>query len=307
MVKNGSNDNGSQDKRTSAFVSRRAILDAALDIQLPALPRNVRTVLALTSEHSVDARRIADAILRDMGLTLRFFRLMNSAFFSPYRQDIVSIRFMVVLLGFDNTSNIVSSVPLMTVAEQQLEARLMGMSLLCSEFARALSEVSILETETAVPCAMFVSLGHVALAAVVPDAYGSIWTAESFPWSRGTFKKSVGWLPKDLALRLCHAWNMPMLVRECIQPPEDMRRLKEDKVALIQTLSALEQLIFCAALMRNSEETQGRLRERIKKVLKLSNKRFGAAMKKGLLKFEENNPVFYEVLRRDGIVQQLVV
>ncbi len=307
--------NNSQDKNHGLppngagprIVSRRQILDNALDMQVPALPRTVRMVHALTGEHSVDAKAIADAIMMDYGLTLKFFRVMNSAFFSPYRQDILSIRFMVVLLGLDNTAKIVSSVPLMNPAEHAMPATIMAMSLLMSEFTGVLSEITVLERESAVPCAMFASLGHLSLSTVVPDAYVKIWTEEKFPWSRGTFKKTTGWLPKDLALRIARGWNLPMVIRECIQPPEDLSRVKEEKRALMVTVSSLEQMLFCAALMRHNDEPQTRLRDRIRKVLRLNNKKFSKAMKDGILNFEKNNPVFYEVLRKEGILSRIII
>ncbi len=308
MIKNGSNDRGHSGEE-AAFppVSRRAILDQALDLTIPAVPVNVRTVLALTSEGSVDARKIADAILTDMGLTLKFFRLMNSAFFSPYRQDVISVRFMVVLLGFDNTSKIITSVPLMNIADNGLVARIMAMSLLSSEFARQLAVSDLLEPDTAVPCAMFASLGHIVLASLMPDVYSQIWNNAKFPWSRATFKKTTGWLPKDLASRIARAWNLPLLIRQCIQPPDDLARFKAEKQALIVTVSCLEQMMFCAALMRNSDDTQERLRNRMKKVLKISNKKMSAAMKEGLGRFEENSPVFYELLRKEGVLGNLLI
>ena len=288
-------------------MSRGLILENALDMQVPALPRTVRMVHALTAEHSVNARAIADAIMTDCGLTLKFFRVMNSAFFSPYRQDILSIRFMVVLLGFDNTSRIVSSVPLINPAEHAMPLKIMAMSLLASEFIGALSATTLLDRESAVPCAMFASLGHLALATVVPDAYIKVWTEEKFPWSRDSFKKTTGWLPKDLALRIARAWNLPMLIRECIQPPEDLSRVADDKRALMVTVASLEQMLFCAALMKRSDEAQLRLRDRIKKVLKLNNKKFSKAIKDGLLSFEKNNPAFYELLRKEEVLSHILV
>ena len=289
------------------IMSRRLVLEKALDMQVPALPRTVRMVHSLTSERLVDAKAIANAIMMDCGLTLKFFRVMNSAFFSPYRQDILSIRFMVVLLGLDNTAKIVSTVPLMNLSEHALPARIMAMSLLASEFIGALSEVTSLERESAVPCAMFASLGHLSLATVVPDAYVKLWTEEKFPWSRDTFKKTTGWLPKDLALRIARGWNLPMAIRECIQPPPDLSRVKEDKKAMMVTVSSLEQMLFCAALMRDSNEPQTRLRDRIRKVLRLDNKKFSKAMKDGVLNFEKNNPVFYELLRKEGILSRIMI
>ncbi len=294
------------DKEMSLF-SRRIILEKALDMQVPALPRTVRLIHALTAERTADARIIANAIMTDCGLTLKFFRVMNSAFFSPYRQDILSIRLMVVLLGFDNTSRIISSVPLLNPAENRMVATIMAMSLLASEFAGALSRITILDRETAVPCAMFASLGHLALATVVPEAYTKVWTEEKFPWSRESFKRTTGWLPKALAQRIARAWNLPMRIRECFHPPENLERLEEEKRALMVTVSSLEQMIFCAALMKRSDAAQLRLRERIRTVLKLKNKKFSSAFREGLLRFQENNPFFHSLLKKKGILPRLIV
>lgn len=306
-------DNRSQDhKNVSPGAARRlhsrsAILARALDLQVPALPRTIRMVHALTAERTADARAIAEAIQMDYGITMKFFRVMNSAFFSPYRQDILSIRFMVVLLGFENTSKIVSSVPLMNYAEQKGPARLMAMSLLASEFASALSEISALNRESVVPCAMFTSLGHVVLATVAADAYEILWKMEKFPWSRNSFKRTTGWLPKELAINVARAWNLPMPVRECILPPDDLSRLSEDKRRLMVTVSSLEQLLFCAALMKNSDELQMRFRDKIRKVLKLSNKKFSTAMKNGVLAFGKGNPQFHELLIQEDILPRILI
>ncbi len=296
------------DKSESRLASRRMILDAALDFQAPALPRTVNMVHALTADRNADARAIARAVLTDFGLTLRFFRIMNSAFFSPYRKDILSIRFMVVLLGLDNTSKVVASVPLLHPEEEVTAARVMGMCLLASEIAGELGAVSsVIETEAAVPCAMFASLGHVVLASVMPAAYERLWNTETFPWSRSSFKRTVGWQPAELGVRVAMAWNLPMLIRECIQPPDDISRLRQEKQALIKTVSSIQKILFCAALMKNSDELQLRLADVVKKVLKISNKRFSAVMKGSIENFQENCPVFDRLLRCQGIIDNLLI
>lgn len=289
------------------ILSRRAVLANALDMQVPALPRTVNMVHALTAESSADARVIADAILTDCGLTLKFFRVMNSAFFSPYRQDILSLRFMVVLLGFDNTSRIVATVPLLNISGNRIVARIMGMSLLAAELAARLCVNTCLEKEKAVPCAMFASLGHLALATAAPDAYTMLWEKEKFPWDRASFKRTTGWIPKDMALRVARAWNLPVLIRECIKPPEDMSRIKQDKQALMITVSSLEQLIFCAALMKRSEKVQLRIRQRVEKVLKLERKKFSLAIQDGMVNFEKKNPVFHDLLRQEEILSDILI
>lgn len=307
-------DNNFQDKKNTLqpvtrekTLSRRIILSNALDMQIPALPRTVNMVHALTAESTIDAGAIADAILTDCGLTLKFFRVMNSAFFSPDRQDILSLRFMVVLLGFDSTSRIIATVPLLNISENRIAAVIMGMSLLAAEFASQLCENTCLEREKTVPCAMFASLGHLALATVIPDAYAMLWEKEKFPWDKASFKRTTGWLPKDMALRVARAWNLPALIRECIQPPVDMSRIKEDKKALMITVSSLEQMIFCAALMKRSDKVQLRLRQKIEKVLRFSRKKFSLAIQNGMINFEKHNPVFHELLRQEGIISGILV
>ena len=264
-------------------------------------------VHALTADRNADARAIARAILTDFGLTLRFFRMMNSAFFSPYRRDVLSIRFMVVLLGLDNTSRVVASVPLLNLDEEETAARVMGMCLLASEIASRLGAASSIDPEAAAPCAMFASLGHVVLASVVPEAYNRLWHMETFPWSPSSFKRTVGWQPAELGVRVARVWNLPALVRECIHPPDDISRLKKEKQPLVKTVSSIQKMLFCAALMKNSVDTQLRFAEVIKKTLRISNKQFSAVMKDSIDNFQENCPVFDSLLRRHGLVDNLMI
>ncbi len=282
---------------------------------VPALARNVRTVLSLCSNPTADALEFSMTILNDYGMSLRFLRVLNSAFFSPGRIQVLSMRYIVVLLGIDNIAKISRSIPVVStdgasgrLLKNSASGHLIGCSVLAGCIANNIAAFTLIDSQKLAACSMFQSLGDVSMAIAMPKVYEVLWKMRQYPSSADRMSKRLtGWTPTQLGIILARRWNLPVLLKLSIaMPREKLSELRPERKQAVSISTGLQTLLFYAGIP-NAKNRQEKIREELKELLQIDEKQFSMVIQKGLSMFEKNNPFLYEILWTRGVLARILV
>lgn len=136
------------------------------DPGFPALSEVIAQVNHITAAEDSHAEQLTDAILKDVGLTNKLLRLVNSAHFGFFGQEpIGTISRAVIILGFDAVRDAALSLMLFEHLQNHAQAQaLKGEaidSFYCGILGRMLaSRLGHRDTEAVFICAMFRNLGR---------------------------------------------------------------------------------------------------------------------------------------------------
>lgn len=294
--------------------SKRAkFLEKALPYQIPALPQHVRTVLSLGTAREITAQRISMAILRDYGLTLRVYRVLNSAFYSPGRRQVLSMRFITVLIGLDNLARIISPTPLIPVTNSDMLEKnryaliAIAQSLFAAELAGRLSYNYRLNSEKIVPCTMLMNLGRVMMGFITPSAYKFLVEHGDSEINLKKVKRATGWTPESLGITLAQRWNFPDLIVNTMYSAEDISKtLSVTDRKIIIFAHAINNIVGLAS-KRNATEKQKNIHEIMKKKFGVSQKGISKAFQEGIKDFSKENGFFYELLEKNSLLSHLLI
>lgn len=294
--------------KASMKIRSDTLFAKARNISVPVQSYNYRAALVICQDPKATSGRLAEVIAADYGLTLRIFTTVYSAFFSLERKDILSIRYMVVLLGMLNLSNIIIKAPILTKEEENIVILYLGTGLLVSFLARRLADVSGLDTDKAEVCGMLQNIGEVAAAISVPKIVKASLLPDSFVIMRKRFSRMCGgYNPRRLGVQLVRHWNLPELVKMAITPDDfDLNSIAEGDRNIIKLVSLLNNLIKEAlsrrALKSHVESVCLDLCDLLKlKMTELDHEFFAAVSD-----LETKCPIFHKNLKKIGMLDRLL-
>ncbi len=293
-------------------IKGQILVARARDAWVPAWPQKIRAVLALCGDRYVSAKRISQVILEDYGLTFRLFRLMNSAFFSVHRKDLVSVRYMVVLLGLENLAKAVSKAHVIRPPQRIVPARDIGLFVIArgvfsSAIASALAEELKINQEKATVVSMFRNMGEVISAIVIPDIFVSATKTPSGVMDEVRFKRACGgYDPEGLGLELARYWNMPELLQLAICPARfnlKMRGVNEQRLLLLADLA--RELILAGLLKGQGTRRLDLAKMAIMDEFGIEDKILDNILFDAVRNFPKRHGFFYRLLRSQGLFNHI--
>ncbi len=292
--------------------SKRTLKNAVSAV-LPANSTMLRAVLAETANPEQGAGNLAGLILNDMGLSVYLFRLINSAFYASSRANIISMRYVVVLLGVENVARAIKKIPVITARGDLnlwLYKYIAARALLASFFARTLAERLSnrwLEPEEARICAMIRPFGLLSLWCAYPDQFGAIYDSTKRQIDLDRFKRLSGWSPSGLGYEVARAWNLPRMMRIVICPDHfNLKRLSKKEALLLTVASWTNSYISGGAGIRK-RSWLAKIKSRLEEELDLEWKSFSKMVPGILERFEQQLPEYYTILREERIIEMLPV
>ena len=285
----------------------------ARDTWIPASPQKIRTVLALCGDRYVSAEKIAQVIVGDYGLTFKLFRLMNSAFFSIQRKDLLSVRYMVVLLGLENLARAASKTHVAVLKKKRnlsedIHLFFIAQGIFASRLASALASHLKVDQEKASVMAMFRNLGDVISALTVPDIVISTCRDFSLVIDERRFKRSCGgYTPERLGLRLARNWNMPYLIRLVICPSGfNLKEVGGEEKRLF-ILSDLTRELIVTGLSKGKGMKRIRIFKRsVAEKLDVEEKTMDSALLEAGKEIRHNDSLFSPLLESQGLLDRLL-
>jgi len=302
-------------KKTIVFKMHRSkrTLKNAAGAALPAGSTILKAVLAETANPHQNAGNLASMILNDMGLTIYLFRLINSAFYSSSRSGIISMRYVVVLLGIDNVARALRKIPVIPAkkdANLWLLRFISSRAVLASHFALAVSEklsLRFLEPEEARVCTMMRPFGLLSLWCAYPDQFAAIYDSATRTISIERYKRISGWSPPGLGYELARLWNLPRAIRIVICPGQfNLKRISR-REALLLSIAVWSSDYVDGSHQTGSKAWLKQIRSRLEEDLGLPWKTFSKMVPGVLDRFQKELPEDFALLREEGIIEMLPV
>jgi diguanylate cyclase (GGDEF)-like protein len=183
---------------------------------LPTLPGIARELLEISEWEDVDLSAVADIVSKDVSLTAKILRVVNSAFYGLSR-EVSTISQALVILGLRATRSLTLSFSVLSACPTQQTPRFdyaafWTRSLNTATCAHALAGVLGFQTEEeAFLAGLLQDIGVLVLAHCVPDAYAPVLadTPDALAPSRTTERKHLGHDHVQVARFLFDKWNFP--------------------------------------------------------------------------------------------------
>lgn len=202
----------------------------------PALSESIGRIQSMAASEKESISSVTNEILKDVALTNKLLRLVNSAHYAR-GSSVGTVSRAVSLVGFNGIRNMALSLVLLEHMQDKTNAHLLK-----EEFLRALMAGSIaaelganqLEGEEAFIGALFQSLGRMLSQFYFPEEATSIRNLVSAPRDpiseEAASTRVLGLSYEALGLGVSKAWGLPESIQRCIvkpsgdppsQPPKD--------------------------------------------------------------------------------------
>jgi len=213
----------------------------------PALSESVMAINRIASSESETVGTLSNLILRDLSLTHKLLRLVNSAHYRPAGGGQIStVSRAVIVLGFDTVRNIAITVLLFEHLHNKPQANQLREAFLhaclAGLFARELAaRLRTRELEQAYICAVFHNLGRLLSQFYFPEETKDIRsTMRQLDCSEHLAAQRVlGVSLEDLGIALARSWGFPSLILESMRKlPEGTTRKPANLEERLRALSA---------------------------------------------------------------------
>ncbi|WP_394787868.1 HDOD domain-containing protein [Rhodoferax sp.] len=192
----------------------------------PAMSDSVARIQGMASSETESVGSVTNEILKDVALTNKLLRLVNSAHFAARGGSINTVSRAVSLVGFNGIRNMALSLVLLEHMRDKSHASLLKDEFLRSLMAGAIaSELSAAtrESEEAFIGAMFQNLGRMLAEFYFPDearAVRNLMAASYKPPSEATASTNVlGLSFEALGLGVAKAWGLPESITHSMRRP----------------------------------------------------------------------------------------
>jgi len=225
---------------------------ARLIDKLPAFPESVSKILELTSRDDLAAKELVAVVERDMVMTVRVLKLVNSPLFGISR-EVTSVQHAVVYLGIDTIKNLAISIatsgtlPKSNGAGLDMEAFWLQ-SLSVGVAAKMLADragVPKFESADYFVAGLLHNIGKIVFAHFYPENYAKVLeTAKLLNKPDYRVEKELfGIDHSELGAMLADEWQLP---ERLVQAIKHHHSIGED-LALSDAQSDLEKAIFSAS------------------------------------------------------------
>lgn len=216
---------------------------------LSTLPTAVKRLVELTQDPNVSISSVEEAVSTDPVISTRLLRIVNSAYYSFFR-EIKSIRQAVMVLGLETTKNLIYGTSIITAfgrvgkIERFPLAQFWQYSVACGYVSRTLASLLNYEGfQEAFLAGLIHDVGKIALATVTPDTFEKaidLSHENSTPLTEAE-ETVFGFNHSDVGQHLAHRWHLPAMVEEVITYNEHPRESKDhpELVSIVRLASLL--------------------------------------------------------------------
>ena len=196
----------------------------------PAFSASISEVMRTVDDEDSSASHITRVILRDVGLTAKILRTVNSLYYNKSGREIRSVGHAVAMLGAEAVRNLAGSMVMVEHFHRKSAGvrELMMLSLITANHARCAAEHSRYpRLEEAYLCGMFRNLGELLIACYLGDEYRRIVrkVCEPMVTEKQACLSVMGFTYEDLGRAMIRYWHMPdPVIRVMGDAPEGLRR-----------------------------------------------------------------------------------
>lgn len=205
----------------------------------PAFSASISEVMRTVDDEDSSASHITRVILRDVGLTAKILRTVNSLYYNKSGREIRSVGHAVAMLGAEAVRNLAGSMVLVEHFHRKSAGvrELMMLSLITANHTRCAAEHSHYpRLEEAYLCGMFRNLGELLIACYLGEEYRRIVkrVCEPLVTEKQACLSVMGFSYEDLGRAMIRYWRMPEpVVRVMGDTPEGLLRKGSDLAVLL--------------------------------------------------------------------------
>lgn len=215
----------------------------------PALSETVSAISRVTASDREPASALCSAILKDVALTTKMIKLVNTAGYQQFGGKISTVSRAVSILGFDNVRNIATTVLLFDHLQNSAHAAALKEEVSASYFSGVLArelvaKLGIRNAEEAFICAMFNRLGRVLVAFYLREEKEAIERlAQAHGWDeRRAAREVLGMGYEDVGIGVVRHWNFPDTIIDSMRPVAesviDRAAFRNDRLRVVASLAS---------------------------------------------------------------------
>jgi HD-like signal output (HDOD) protein len=216
--------------------------------ELPAFSENIIEInKKLSSLHSIkfsSDREISNLILKDMSLTNKLLKVVNSAFYGSMLGKVATISRAIFLLGFEKVRMAAASLIVFEYLQNKSEAEDLKDATLSSFFSAFIARdvargIQLRSSEEAFICALLHNLGKLLVICYFPEEYEeikNIIALQSMDEQRAS-RHVLGVSYSELGIGITRTWNFPEIITSSMeivdQPQEKIAETETDMMKSI--------------------------------------------------------------------------
>ena len=229
----------------------------------PVLSSTITTVNNLVSRENEPTSALADSIIKDVSLTNKLLRMVNTAYFQQFGGSVSTISRAVSILGFQKVRNAALSLMLFDHLQNKVQASDLKDQVTSSYFSGVMSrelvaKLGIKNAEEAFICAMFHRLGKLLAVFYLHDESCEVTRVAK---ARGITEDAaavevIGMSYTDLGLGVAKQWNLPERIVSSMKTASVAGVGNTDESKL-RALSELSNRLADAAIAPNASVREG--------------------------------------------------
>jgi len=207
----------------------------------PTLSTTIVDINRVVGSGQHSNRQLTQVILNDASLTTKLLQVVNSAIYGQYHGRIRTISKAVMILGCDEVSNTATALAMLQFSRGRPQEKSLQDELIGAFFAGVVSKklgqrLGIPNSEEAVMCAMFQSLGRLLVTFFLYEERQQIRALMDKDIAEdAAVQRVLGISYRDLGVGMAREWNFParliegmetLAMREITAPDTDIQRLK---------------------------------------------------------------------------------
>lgn len=308
-----SRDEASGQSGTLEFLLRRMRLKS----DFPALSGSISAVNRIAGSAETESNAIlAGAVLKDVALTNKILRVVNSAVYRQHGGPVSTVSRAVMILGFEAVRNLAVALLLFENLQSRSQAEALReeflRAMLAALMARSLGPAAgVRNVEEAFICALFHDLGRMLALLYLPDEAQEVRRlvkAERIPEADAAYSV-LGLTYETLGMEVAHVWGFPD------QIVQSQRRLPDGPVHHVGStservcvLTALSDALACAVAQDAPRERHARVKALVEQFgggLKLSDRQLETAIDQSLDHIHEYAATFNLSLNKTSLGAQI--
>src|SRR4030095_16836216 len=235
---------------------------------LPTFAHHITELMATAGDEDATLRRLANLILKNVSLTAKVLRIVNSVYFNRAGRSILSISHAVTLLGWDAVRHLAAGMLMFDHFKNSAHGReQMLVALLTASHARQIAKhARYAHGEEAYLCGMFRNLGELLVSCYLQEAYSTI--LESIKNNQWTDREAcphvLHFTYEELGQAMARQWHLPEKVILCMDPTDLSPSKMETDRGKVHMITSFGHALSTAVYRMDPDKSQKQIKGLLK-------------------------------------------
>jgi HD-like signal output (HDOD) protein len=235
---------------------------------LPTFAHHITELMATAGDEDATLRRLANLILKNVSLTTKVLRVVNSVYFNRAGRSILSVSHAVTLLGWDSVRHLAAGMLMFDHFRNAARGReQMLISLLTASHARQLAKhARYAHAEEAYLCGMFRNLGELLVSCYLHGAYAEILESiKNNQWTdREACRHVLHFTYEELGQAMARQWHLPEKVILCMDPTDLYPSKMETDRGKVHMITSFSHALSTAVYRMDPDKSQKQIKGLLK-------------------------------------------